>query len=101
MKRRVLMLLSEIGIAVLLMWFDMRVSWLYFFAVVLWSFSHVLAAITANNIELRVLLETIQNRVGAVPGVDAAVLVQKMRDNTSEKDWKQFCEMFNFARPRD
>jgi hypothetical protein len=95
------MLLSEVGVAALLIKFDMRVFWLYFFAVVLWSFSHVLAAITANHIELRVLVETIQNRVGAVPGVDAAALVQKMRDNTSEKDWEQFCEMFNFARPRD
>jgi hypothetical protein len=93
------MLLAEVGLAALLMWFDMRVFWLYFFAVVLWSFSRVLVAITANHLELRIHLETIQNRVGVVPGVDADALVQQMRGNMSEEEWRRLSEMFKFARP--
>jgi hypothetical protein len=100
MKRRVLVLLSEVGVAALLIWFDMRVFWLYFFAVALWSLSRVLSAIAVNHLEVRIHLETIQNRVGVVPGVDADALVQQMRENMSEKDWKQLCETFKFARPR-
>lgn len=99
MKRRVLMLLAEVGIAGLLIWFDSRVFWLYFFAVVLWNFGRILAAIGANHLELRVHLETVQNRVGVVPGVDADALIQKMRENLSEEEWKQLCETFKFARP--
>lgn len=99
MKRRVLELLFEVGIAALLIWFDMRVFWLYFFAVVLWNFLRVHSGIAVNHLELRIHLETIQNRVGVVPGMDADALIQQMRESMSEGEWKQLCETFKLARP--
>jgi hypothetical protein len=99
MKSHVLMLLAETGVAALLIWFDMRIFWLYFFAVALWTTSRALAAIAANHFEQRIILETIQNRVGVVPRTDAAALIQQIRDNSSEEEWRQICDTFKFARP--
>jgi len=98
MKSRIVELVIELAVAALLMWFDMRVFWLYFFAISLWNGSRVMAAIAANHFEIRVHLETIQNKVGVVPAVDANQLIEQMRDNLPEHEWKKICETFNFAR---
>ena len=99
MRSRVMMLLAEVGIAALLMWFDSRIFWLYFFAACAAELFTIGAAIAANHLELAIHLETIQNRVGVVSGVDAAAVVQNLRENMSEKEWEQICETFKFARP--
>jgi len=82
------------------MWWDIRAFWLYLFAVLLLNVLQVLAAIAVNHLEIRNHMETIQNRVGVVPGVDADSLLQQMRENMSEREWKQLCETYNFV-PRD
>lgn len=87
----------EVGVAALLMWFDVRVFWLYFSAILLWNFSRILAALAVNHTELRVHLETIQNRVGVAPG-EADALVQQVRENMSEQGWKLLAETFKNAR---
>jgi hypothetical protein len=50
MKHRVLILLAGAALGVLLIWFDMWAFWLYFFALVLWTFWRVLTAIAPPNI---------------------------------------------------
>ena len=80
------------------MWFDMRAFWLYSFAMLIWCFSRVMARIAVNHLEIRIHLESVQNRVRVVPGVDANTLLEQMRESLAEGEWKQLSDTINFAR---
>lgn len=97
MKKRLILLALEVVLAAGLMWLDMRAFWLYFFAIALWNASRLFAVLAANKLELRIHLETIQNRVGVLP-TDATVIVQNMKENMSQEEWENLSEVFDFAK---
>jgi hypothetical protein len=87
MKKRILWVVIETALAAAIMWIDVRLFYLYLFGVLIWVSTGIRAALAANQFELRVHLETIQNRVGVLP-TDATVIIERTRENMAEDEWK-------------
>ncbi|MFI5111420.1 MAG: hypothetical protein ACHP9S_01235 [Terriglobales bacterium] len=98
MKRRLIWVAVETALAALLLWADTRLFWLYLFAVLLWNVMRLEAKIAAYYLELRLHVETIQNKLAIEIPAATSKILEQMKENSTAEEWKRLEEMYDFAR---